>query len=233
MLKSVVASYHLAPRYDISRDAANVDSQISVNVMPSEMNAARCVAHERTSSGMRSPERASRTAGIGFGFTVACRDVFSNQIGKSAYYKSTTTEMYPSDLYHSNSILGSTSYNTLPHSVQRGAGMNAGTWSLVMQQQERAGDYFVSVLTSGGAHISSSPFRITVYPSNHCATRSSVTGTFLSLYTVNSFCTFSVIARDRFYNKLTLGALAFELSGVARRYMKSLTRAQQRPALQL
>jgi hypothetical protein len=203
VLKSVVASYHLAPRYDIARGASNVDTQISIHVMPTQISAASCVAQERTSSGMRSPQNAARTAGLGFSFTVACRDIFSNPIGKSAYYKSANSDMYPADLYKSNSIVGSTSYKTSPHSVIRGAGMNAGTWAIVMQQQERAGDYFVSVMTSGGGHISLSPFQISVFPSNHCAARSLVTGTFLSLYTANSFCTFSVIARDRFYNKLT------------------------------
>ncbi len=171
--------------------------------MPSQINAAFCVAQERISNGMRSPQNAARTAGIGFRFTVACRDIFSNPIGKSAYYNSSTSGMNPADLHQSSSILGFTSDKTLPHSVQRGAGMSAGTWTMIVQQQERAGDYFLSVMTSGGEHISSSPFQIYVMPSNHCAARSFVTGTFLSLYTTNSFCTFSVIARDRFYNKLT------------------------------
>jgi hypothetical protein len=173
--------------------------------MPSKMNSASCVAQERTSSGMRGADAAARTAGIGFTFSVSCTDAFSNQIGKSAFYKSAATNLNPVDLYDSNSILGSTSYKTSFHSVQRGAGVNAGTWSIVMQQQEIAGAYSVSLMTSGGAHISSSPFQLSVFPSNHCASRSTVSATFLSLYVANSLCTFSVIARDRFYNKLTQG----------------------------
>jgi hypothetical protein len=205
VLKSVVASYHLAPRYDISRDTSNTDTQISVRVMPSHMNAASCVAQERISNGFRSPDVAARTAGIGFSFSVACKDVFSNEIGKSAFYKSATTSLNPDDVYHSNSIVGSTSYQTFAHSVQRGAGVNSGIWHVVIPQQEMAGVYSIFVMTSGGAHVASSPFQVSVFPSIHCATRSTVSGTFLSIYAANNFCTFSVIARDRFYNKLTTG----------------------------
>jgi hypothetical protein len=210
VLKSVIANYHLAPRYDISRDTSNVDSQISIRVLPSRINEASCVAQERYSSGptigLRGPGEASKTAGIGFSFTVTCKDAFSNQIGKSAFYKSLSSTFNPIDLYDSNSIVGSTSYGAFPHSVQRGAGVNAGTWSVVMQQRESAEVYYVSVMTSG-AHIASSPFRVSVFPSSHCAARSTVSGSFLSLYVVNRLCTFSVIARDRFYNKLTLGEM--------------------------
>lgn len=206
MLKSVVASYHLAPRYDITRDTSNTDTQIGVYVMPSAMSSAKCVALERTSSGARTPGAASMTAGMGFSFSVACKDMFSNQIGKSAFYKSSASQVYPFDLHDSNSIVVSTSYSVAQaHSVLRSAGVNAGTWSITMQQQEQAGVYFVSVVTSGGNHIASSPFQITVFPSDHCAARSLVSGSFMSIYTVNSFCTFSVIARDRFYNKLQAG----------------------------
>jgi hypothetical protein len=208
VLKSVIARYHLAPRYDIARDTSNTDTQISIYVMPSQMNAAKCSAYERTTRGMRSPDRVARTAGIGFSFSVTCKDAFSNQIGKSAFYKSLTTTLYPIDLHDSNSILGSTSRSTLPQSVQRSAGVNSGTWSITMQTEETAGVYMVSVMTLGGVHIQSSPFQVTVFPSSHCAARSFVSGTFLSLYKVNSFCTFSVIARDRFYNKMTTGECA-------------------------
>ncbi len=209
MLKSVVASYHLAPRYDISRDTTNTDTHIGIYVMPSVMNAAACVAQEQTGSGARTPGKASMTAGIGFSFSVSCKDMFSNPIGKSAFYKFSSLQVYPDDLYHSNSIVASTSF-AVPqsHSELRNSGMNAGTWSVTMQQQEQAGTYFVSVVTSGGNHIASSPFQMTVLPSDHCAARSLVSGSFMSLYAVNSFCTFSVIARDRFYNKLTAGERA-------------------------
>jgi hypothetical protein len=227
VLKSVIASYHLAPRYDIARDNANTDSQISIYVMPSRMNAAKCLAHERTPSGMRSPDRADRTAGIGFSFTVSCKDTFSNQIGKSAFYKALITTMYPVDLHDSNSILGSTSRKTVPQSVQRGAGVNSGTWSIAMHQEETAGVYIVTVMTLGGEHIQSSPFQVTVFPSNHCAARSFVSGTFLSLYTVNSFCTFSVIARDRFYNTLTTGEFVLKYKIIWHAHVNNLVLSQR------
>jgi hypothetical protein len=114
--------------------------------------------------------------------------------------------MYPLDSYSSGSIYGLTSTNAFrPQFIKRGAGVNADTWSVHVHQHESAGVHQLSVLTAGGSHIFSSPFEISVFPSSHCASRSSVSGHFLSAFSINSFCTFSVMARDRFFNKLTSG----------------------------